>query len=197
MIMAANAYHRYKGVLLWLIVGILGGIAVTTIMLMQRREIVEDVKTIKEEFNPQADATLGKIEQVSTKNGRTEWRLIADSAEMVEASNQLKLKKIFVTFYIKDGGEVYLTAKHGLVDTSTNDIEVTGNVVLENEIYQMTTEQLRYRDQERLLTSDSPVNLTDGASALAADGMQYDLEKNRARFTGNVAGLFSKEFLLQ
>ena len=195
--MAADAYHRYRGILLWLIVGILGGIAVTTVVLMQRREIVEDVKTVKKEFNPQADATLGKIEQVSTKNGRTEWRLTADSAEMMDVANRLKLKEIFVTFYLKNGGEVYLTAQDGLVDTATNDIEVTGNVVIENEVYQMTTEQLHYSDQERLLKSESPVNLTDGASALAADGMQYDLEKNRARFSGNVAGLFSKEILLQ
>ncbi len=195
MIMAADAYHRYKGVLLWLIVGILGGIAVTTIILMQRREIVEDVKTIQEEFNPKADATLGKIEQVSTKNGRTEWRLTADSAEMMEVANRLKLKNIFATFYSKSGEEVYLTAKSGLVDTSTNNIEVTGNVVIETELYQMTTEQLNYDDQSRLLTSNAPVNLTDGASALVADGMQYDLGKNRARFTGNVAGIFSKDLL--
>ncbi len=193
--MAADAYHRYKGVLLWLIVGILGGIAVTTIILMQRREIVEDVKTIQEEFNPKADATLGKIEQVSTKNGRTEWRLTADSAEMMEVANRLKLKNIFATFYSKSGEEVYLTAKSGLVDTSTNNIEVTGNVVIETELYQMTTEQLNYDDQSRLLTSNAPVNLTDGASALVADGMQYDLGKNRARFTGNVAGIFSKDLL--
>lgn len=193
--MAANAYHRYKGVLLWLIVGILGGIAVTTIILMQRREIIEDVKTVQEDFNPQADATLGKIEQVSTKNGRTEWRLTADSAEMMEVANRLKLKNIFATFYTKNGDEVHLTAKSGLVDTATNDIEVTGNVVIENELYQMTTEQIKYSDQARLITSDSPVNLTDGASALAADGMQYDLETNRTRFTGNVAGIFSKNLL--
>ncbi len=195
--MTANAYHRFKGVLLWLIVGVLGGIAVTTIVLMQRREIAEDVKTVKEEFNPQADAILGKIEQVSTKNGRTEWRLTADSAEMMEVANRLKLNNIFVTFYLENGGEIYLTATSGLVNTTTNDIEVTGDVVIENEVYQMTTEQLRYNDQKRLLISDSPVNLTDGASALAADGMQYDLDKNRARFTGNVAGLFSKEILFQ
>ena len=195
MIMAADAYHRYKGVLLWLIVGILGGIAVTTIILMQRREIVEDIKTVQEEFNPKADATLGKIEQVSTKNGRTEWRLTADSAEMMEVANRLKLKNIFATFYSKSGEEVYLTAKSGLVDTSTNNIEVTGNVVIETELYQMTTEQLNYDDQSRLLTSNAPVNLTDGASALVADGMQYDLGKNRARFTGNVAGIFSKDLL--
>ncbi len=193
--MAADAYHRYKGVLLWLIVGILGGIAVTTIILMQRREIVEDIKTVQEEFNPKADATLGKIEQVSTKNGRTEWRLTADSAEMMEVANRLKLKNIFATFYSKSGEEVYLTAKSGLVDTSTNNIEVTGNVVIETELYQMTTEQLNYDDQSRLLTSNAPVNLTDGASALVADGMQYDLGKNRARFTGNVAGIFSKDLL--
>lgn len=193
--MAADAYNRYKGVLLWLIVGILGGIAVTTIVLMQRREIVEDVKTVQDKFNPRADATLGKIEQISTKNGRTEWRLTADSAEMMEVANRLKLKNISATFYPKSGEEVYLTAKSGLVDTSTNNIEVTGNVVIETELYQMATEQLNYDDQSRLLTSNAPVNLTDGASALAADGMQYDLGKNRARFTGNVAGIFGKDLL--
>jgi LPS export ABC transporter protein LptC len=193
--MAADAYHRYKGVLLWLILGILGGIAVTTIVLMQRREIVEDVKTVQEDFNPRADATLGKIEQVSTKNGRTEWRLTADSAEMMDVANRLKLNNIFATFYLESGEEVNLTAKTGLVDTATNDIEVTGNVVIETDLYQMTTEQLAYNDQSRLLTSNAPVNLTDGASALAADGMQYDLGKNRAVFTGNVAGIFSKEMV--
>jgi lipopolysaccharide export system protein LptC len=128
---------------------------------------------------------------VSTKEGRTEWKLEAASAEMIKSKRIAKLRDVSVVFYLKDGDEVMLTADRGIIRTDTKDIEVSGNVVIVNKNYKMVTDELKYRDRNRTLTSPTPLAITDHSSSLIADSMVYHLTENRSLFKGNVVGTFS------
>ena len=185
--------RKLRGAFVWLLVGLLGAVAIVTIVLMQRREVVEDVKANPPISAPQADASLGKISQVSTKDGRIEWRLEAESAHMMEKKNHLGLEAVTMVFFLKDGREVYLTGDTGTVNTQTKDIAVEGNVVVVNDKYRMTTDRLEYDDKKRLLRIPSAISLTDGVSTLVADQVVYNLDTKQSVFSGNVAGLFSNQ----
>ncbi len=134
---------------------------------------------------------MNRLYQVSTREGRTEWKLEAASAEMVKNKKMARLKDVSVIFFLKDGGEVKLTADRGTIQTDTKDIEVSGNVVIINKNYKMITDALRYEDRSRTLTSPTPLAITDRSSTLMADSMIYNLTKNQSLFKGNVMGIFS------
>ncbi|RTZ99623.1 MAG: LPS export ABC transporter periplasmic protein LptC [Deltaproteobacteria bacterium] len=182
---------KKRSIALFLSVGMIVGILATTGLLMHNRRTppVATPKVLPD--SPAADTSMNRLYQVSTRDGRTEWKLEAASAETVKSKNMAKLKDVSVVFYLKDGGEVKLTADRGLIRTGKKDIEVSGNVVITTKDYKMITDQLKYDNNNRTLTSPTPLAITDSSSSLMADSMVYNLNKNQSFFKGNVMGIFS------
>lgn len=142
-----------------------------------------------------ADLSLGKIRQTATRDGRKEWSLEAGSADYVEDEKKAILKKIFITYYLKDNREVYLEANQGILNTETNDIEFIGNVVVKNDDYRLKTERLDYRHNERLIFTNLPVHISGADAEVSANSLKYDLKKNQIVLNGNVSTLISKNFM--
>jgi LPS export ABC transporter protein LptC len=141
-----------------------------------------------------ANLSLGKIRQTSTRDGKREWSLEADSAYYVETKNEVVLKKLFVTYFLEDNREVYLNADRGILHTDTNDIEFSGNVVISNGHYQLRTERLSYNHGQRLIISNDPVQISGDASKLSASSIRYELKANKVVLTGNVVANISQDF---
>ena len=143
-----------------------------------------------------ADLSLGKIRQTATREGRKEWSLEAGSADYVENEKKAILKKVFITYYLKDNREVYLESDQGILNTATNDIEFSGHVVVRNEDYRLMTERLNYQHGERLIFCNVPVQITGADAEISADTLKYDLEENKIVLNGNVSTLISQNFIL-
>jgi LPS export ABC transporter protein LptC len=142
-----------------------------------------------------ADLSLGKIHQTATREGRKEWSLEAGSADYIENEKKAVLKKVFITYYLEDNREVYLDADQAILNTETNDIEFSGNVVVRNEDYRLKTERLDYRHAERLIFSDLPVHITGADAEIFANSLKYDLKNNQIALNGNVSTLISRNFM--
>ncbi|MEJ2039499.1 MAG: LPS export ABC transporter periplasmic protein LptC [Desulfosarcinaceae bacterium] len=134
------------------------------------------------------------VHQVATKNGAVQWELDARSAELEAKSGQMILDSPDVNFYLEDGGMVHVTAKKGILDTRSKDIEVKGNVEVHDNRYTLLTEALIYKHGARVMESPVPVKITGGTIDVSADAMTYDLEKNIARFDGHVVGHVNEDF---
>ncbi len=182
---------KNRSIVLFLSIGMIIGILVMTILLTRNRRTLPSAPPAVPQGPSNADTSMNKLYQVSTKEGRTEWKLEAASAEMIKSKKMAKLKNVSVVFYLKDGGEVKLTADRGIIQTEKKDIEVSGNVVIINKNYKMITDELKYEDRTRTLTSPTPLAITDSSSSLMADSMVYNLTKNQSFFKGNVMGIFS------
>ena len=141
-----------------------------------------------------ADLSLGKIRQTSTRDGRKEWSLEAGSANYIEDEKKAVLKKIFITYFLKDNREVYLEADHGILHTATNDIEFSGNVVIKNENYRLETDSLNYEHSRRLIFSNDPVHISGADADVTANSLKYDLDSNRIVLNGNVITAISRNF---
>jgi LPS export ABC transporter protein LptC len=89
---------------------------------------------------------------------------------------------------------VYLNAEQGILNTETNDIEFSGDVVIRNEDYRLTTEQLNYVHGRRFIYTDVPVNISGRDAELSADSATFDLEANKIVLTGHVASVISRNF---
>jgi lipopolysaccharide export system protein LptC len=140
--------------------------------------------------------TLAQLHQTATKDGQVQWKLNAESAQLEADSRRMILKSPKVVFFMKDGSRVHLTAARGVLDTRSNDMEVSGNVHLASDRYNLETEALVYRNQARILESDVPVHITGSAFDLRAAKMTYNLQTDTAEFDGQVKGSLNENMAL-
>lgn len=132
---------------------------------------------------------LSKVHQTATKDGAVQWELDAKSAELEAKTGRMVLKSPKVKFYLDDGGNVYLTARWGILFTRNNNIKVRGNVRVVNDRYTLVAETLIYEHAKRRLHTNRPVTITGQVFDLSSAGMTYDLNTNRAQLDGNVRGI--------
>lgn len=136
---------------------------------------------------------LDRIHQTATRDGRTEWSLDAQSAQYLQNEHKVLLSDLSVTFFMKDGGKVFLTAERGEVATDTNDMQAEGDVVIRNEIYRLETRKVEYRHGPRVIESHTPVKITGRSGELTADGLVFDLNANQLTMDGHVQGRLISE----
>ena len=135
-----------------------------------------------------ANIAIEKVHQTATRNGATEWDMDAASVTYFDSRKKALFKDISVTFYLKDGSHIDLTADKGVLHTESQDIEVTGNIVVKNTEYQLQTEILHYNNKKRMIYSKTPVKISGESFKMAADSMSIDIKKNQAIFKGNIKG---------
>lgn len=132
--------------------------------------------------------SLARVHQTATKDGKVQWELDADSAELDSESGRMTLKAPRVRFFLEDGTQVRLTAAQGMLNTQSNNMQVRGNVQVQNDRYTLITEELAYQHKDRVLRADAPVQIRGEAVELQAASMTYDLKTDRAQFSGQVKG---------
>ena len=179
-------YKKPKKIKLFLLATmfiVLGGVIAFYIVVRHNSESPE---ANADAVDPDADLSIGKIRQTATRKGRTEWLLEASSAHYVDKLDQMVLKDLVVTFFLNDESEVILTADQGVLNTDSNDIEVSGNVVVKNRNYRLLTESLSYTHDKRVLDSKTPVTIAGTSARLAANRISVDLNTQKITLEGGV-----------
>lgn len=167
-------------------------LAVTVALFLGYRRVARQPDVILHQLQKQAEMHLKQVRQTATRQGVREWRLEAQSATLIDGRETMLVLNPQVTFYMKTGETVHLTADQGKIHTDTSAMTVSGRVTADNGSYQFQTESLQYDPVKRELRSNLPVTLSGDAFALRADGMTLDLETNITRFEGNVEGSISE-----
>ena len=184
---------KIKIVLLVILLIALGGVIVIYINSQQESKVAE---SIPQSVEPDTTLSIGKIQQTATRKGKKEWSLEAVSARYVDKTNQMILQDLLVTFYLSDKSEITLTADEGILNTDSNDIEVSGNVVLENKDYKLLTERLNYVHDKRLLYSKTPATISGTSVRVTADTLSYDLNTRQLTLEGSVETTLDDNFAL-
>ena len=143
----------------------------------------------------EADIEISQLKHEAIREGIKEWRLEARTARVINAKKQAVLTDLTAVFFLKNSQEVHLTAKQGVLDYQSNNIEVTGNVTVQKGTYSLKTEQLHYDHGGRIMSSRVPVEIHGESVFLAADSMFFDLNTNKTILKGNVDGTFGKHLL--
>ena len=138
--------------------------------------------------------SLGKIRQTATRDGIKEWSLEADSANYMEAENKVNLTSLSVIYYLEDNQEVHLKAERGILQTDTNDIEFSGNVVIRNQEYQLKTEHLNYDHGRRSIICNQSIRIWGQGAELTAASATYDLKADKIVLKGNVVATIPRDF---
>ena len=187
---------KNKRLKIFLVVIILLSLVVISAVFIGYRLILNKEGKFISSLHSKANISISKVYQTATRDGIKEWSLEAKSAYYIDATKQANLQDVVVTFFLKDGGKVYLTADQGILKTDSNDIEVTGDVVVRNETYRLTTKKLNYEYTKRIIFSKVPVEIVADSLNLAADSMSFDLNTKKTMLEGNVKGSFSENIML-
>jgi len=153
-------------------------------------------RPVPESIEPDATLSIGRIQQTATRKGKKEWDLEASSAHYIDKSNQMVLRDLKVIFFLEDNSEITLIADRGILKTDSNDMEVSGHVVVKNKEYKLLTEKLNYAHDRRLLYSDSPVTISGTSARLAANSISFDLNSKKLTLSGRVETIIDKNFAL-
>jgi LPS export ABC transporter protein LptC len=188
-----NSRKRMKRALTVVIVLSLLAVAWTFIEFQSNRQKLQ--KAIPQ-MASKAVMALSRVSQTATKDGAVQWKMEAAGAELEAGTGRMILQSPEVHFFMEDGTKVHLTARQGILNTRSNDMEVRGDVSLRNDRYTLTTESLFYKHDNRILRADKPVDIAGGVLQLRASDMVYDLKANQAQFGGRVKGTLNDNFAL-
>jgi len=148
------------------------------------------IKNIKVDSN--AALLLSSMHQTATKNGVKEWTIDATSAKLLKNKNKVIMENVSIVFFMKNLKKIYLSSKHGTLDTKTHDMTFTDNVTVRHAGYTLETEILHYDPKRHMIYSTTHVRIKDHDSMIDGDSLKIDLNKNRTILNGNVKGRFSE-----
>ncbi len=173
---------------LFLVMVILGTFGIILALFFQYRQYpaLEDTQDIS--FDDGANIAIDRVHQTATRDGFTEWNLDASSVKYMESEKKALFQDVSVTFFLKDGTRLYLTANKGILQIESKDIEVIGDVVVRNDKYRLETERLQYQHEKRLLFTKVPVKIIGADMDLSSDALSVDLNQKKAWFRGHVKG---------
>jgi LPS export ABC transporter protein LptC len=185
---------KNKKLSIFLILVMLVAIGVIVTVFVGYRRVATAPEQLLSSIKDGANLSLGKIRQTATRDGIKEWSLEAGSAHYIENDKKAVLKDLSIIYFLKDHHEVHLKAEEGILRTDTNDIEFSGNVVIRNEDYQLRTNRLSYKHEQRVIYSNDPVRVSGESVTLAAKSLNYDLNLNKITLTGDVEAAISRDF---
>jgi lipopolysaccharide export system protein LptC len=196
LVFMSTKYKKPKKLKMFLLATIFVALGAVIGIYIGFRPETKIAESIPQSVEPDATLSIGKIHQTATRNGNKEWSLEADSANYIEKNNQMILKDLTVVFFLKDNSEINLKADQGILEIDSNDIEVSGHVVMKNKEYNLITEKLAYAHDRAVLYSNVPATISSASVQMAADSMTFDLNSKKLTLEGSVETTIDKNFAL-
>ncbi len=169
------------GFILFLIVGII-------LIFIRHRLILDENVPPPPPEKTEANLTIKKFQHVATEGGIKKWSLEAASASLYSQENTVRLKDISVIFFRHGNSNVTLKANEGELNSQTNDMSLNGSIVAVMPPYKITTENLNYEHQLRIIHINKPVKMIGPSMQLQADKMTYGIDTEIIKCDGNVKG---------
>jgi len=126
-----------------------------------------------------AEQVIEKFSVTDAKNGKTNWTLESNSAQVLEKENKILVHKPVVHFYSESNATSKLVADEGEVNSVTYDMTCWGRCFLENSKGEsLKTDSLSYSSTEKKIFTESKIVLVRQGQKIVGKGFQAtpDLE---------------------
>lgn len=164
-----------------------------SILVVFSRHRLDPESTSQPEPPESTEAVLSiqRFRHTATQNGRKQWILEADSAQLHADPSEARLINICAHFFLENGHTVTLNADRGVLQLDTNDMNVSGHIVIQTPEYTIESENLHYDHKLHMIQSVSPVNITGPSFLLKAGQIAYNIQTGEITCTNHVEGVFS------
>jgi LPS export ABC transporter protein LptC len=173
-----------------LVIGIALMFGLLITVFLKYREFAENPAKLVDAIPEGADIAIGEIRHTSVKDGRKEWSLEAASANYSNSTKEALFTDVQVIFFLENNREVMVKGQQGRLKTDTNDIQISGDVIVRDADYALAAEKLNYDHVHRKIDIAVPVKITGRTFELQANQMTVDLSSETALLRGAVNGLF-------
>jgi LPS export ABC transporter protein LptC len=138
----------------------------------------------------QTSATLSiqNFRHTATQDGREKWSIEASSASLYSKENFAELTDISAIFFLNDEKTILLSADKGILHIDTNNMNVSGNIIIKFSNHMLETENLNYIHNSHIINATTPVTITGETMTLKANTMNYLLDKDVIKCSGDVTG---------
>lgn len=140
----------------------------------------------------ESEMKLTDMEFTEIQDGRRFWTLTATEAKYFQDQQKTFLKKVHLTFFMDDGGEILLESDKGVLYAGTKNIELQDSVRATLPYgYTLTSDRAFYNHTEKVIYSDTPLFLA--GPDLRLDGKQWRCRiiDRRAYLDGGVTGVLT------
>jgi LPS export ABC transporter protein LptC len=106
---------------------------------------------------------MEKFSLRDTERHQTRWEILADVAQVDPQFNTTTLEGVHLTLFSPKHGTVLVTARHGIIQNQSKNMQVCGDVrLVMGEAFSLMTECLQWLAAEQSLAADTPVTVEMG-----------------------------------
>jgi len=163
----------------WLLFLVMAG-AVTAIFLGLRvHSATESLPAVAAQLaSEDGNLTLNNFEYRDVNKGHARWTVWAAKATYFEDRKESVLVQVRAVFFLKNGGQVELLGDKGVLHTDTNNMEISGNVVVTyGKDYKLTTDRLLYDRDKEIIYTDAQLVLEGQGFTTKGQGMRLEIAK--------------------
>jgi len=137
-----------------------------------------------------ADVGISRFSFVQTHDGRPEWALRAEHAEMFEKQQKATLRDVKVTIHSRNGWPLKLEGDEGIIDTAKKDFSLVKKttlmeIVLENG-YVIKTSGLMWTNKSRALATEGYATLSGPHIEVEGAELRWLLDQQELVVSGDV-----------
>ncbi len=179
---------KYSRFWLPLLLTVLAG---SGLYLFSRQPSADRIKRVAgaEKDAPAPRINMARIHQTHLSQGKKQWTLTADILQITPDGRTGILKNLVATRFPTAGEPVQITADKGVLNIKSNDLTISGNVVLEDGTYKICTPVLHYQNAANIIYTNAGVTINGDNLHLQGETIRYHLTSMEAVLTKNVQGV--------
>ncbi len=133
------------------------------------------------------DLQVKDVHYTDVSEKGSKWEVSADVMRYMRKENRALFDKVVIKLILLNGKEFVLHADTGEMKTDTNDMTVSGNVVVvSNNGDHFTTDYLTYSDSKKQFETDAPVEMDNRRAKIQGVGMKLSLNDETASILSGV-----------
>ncbi len=122
---------------------------------------------------PEHGIRMEKFALRDTERYQTRWEILADVAQVDPRVNTTTLEGVHLTLFSEKHGTVQVTARRGVIQNESKNMQVCGDVrLVMGDEFALTTECLQWIAVEQSLATDTPVTVEMGSLYVEGQGFR-------------------------
>lgn len=123
--------------------------------------------------SPEHGIRMEKFALRDTERYQTRWEILADVAQVDPQVNTTTLEGVHLTLFSAKHGTVQVTARRGVIQNVSKNMQVCGDVrLVMGDEFALTTECLQWLAAEQSLAADTPVIVEMGSLHVEGQGFR-------------------------
>jgi LPS export ABC transporter protein LptC len=130
--------------------------------------------------SPEHGIRMEKFALRDTERFQTRWEILADVAQVDPQVNTTTLEGVHLTLFSAKHGTVQVTARRGVIQNESKNMQVCGDVrLVMGDEFALTTECLQWLAVEQSLATDTPVIVEMGSLHVEGQGFRGWIAEER------------------